>query len=47
MQGIVDLIGRRPRLDLKASYFVEGYKAEIEALRSHQSLIREIINSQM
>ena len=40
MQIVTDIMGQRPRLDLKASYFVDGYTAEIQLLETHRNLMR-------
>ena len=44
MQIITDLMARRPRLNLNASYFVDAYDAEIECLKSQFEFMRQIVD---
>lgn len=44
-QKITDLMGLRPRLHLRGSYFSQGYWAHTAALQKHYSLLRTIIDS--
>ncbi|XP_044023592.1 uncharacterized protein si:ch73-242m19.1 isoform X2 [Siniperca chuatsi] len=46
-QVITDIMHSRPQLDLNQDYFVQAYRAEISCLRSHQQLIRDILNNQI
>ncbi|XP_049452775.1 uncharacterized protein si:ch73-242m19.1 isoform X1 [Epinephelus fuscoguttatus] len=44
---ITDIMHSRPHLDLNQEYFVQTYRAEIGCLRSHQQLIRDILDNQI
>nr|XP_046268697.1 uncharacterized protein si:ch73-242m19.1 isoform X2 [Scatophagus argus] len=44
---ITDVMHSRPHLDLNLDYFVQTYRAETGCLRSHQQLIRDILDSQI
>ncbi|KAL7380391.1 hypothetical protein ABVT39_017041 [Epinephelus coioides] len=44
---ITDIMHSRPHLDLNQDYFVQTYRAEIGCLRSHQQLIRDILDNQI
>ncbi|XP_050923208.1 uncharacterized protein LOC108888382 [Lates calcarifer] len=44
---ITDIMHGRPRLDLDQDYFVQAYRAEIDCLRSHQQLIKNILDNQI
>ncbi|XP_074547863.1 uncharacterized protein LOC141806315 isoform X3 [Halichoeres trimaculatus] len=44
---ITDVMHSRPHLDLNQIYFVEVYRAEIDCLRIHQQLIRNILDNQI
>ncbi|XP_074517834.1 coiled-coil domain-containing protein 162-like [Sebastes fasciatus] len=46
-QVITDIMHSRPQLDLNQDYFVQAYRAEISCLRSHQQLIRDILDTQI
>lgn len=47
MQIITDIMARRPRLDLNASYFTDAYDAEITCLSKQFDLIRTIVDTQI
>ncbi|XP_073339210.1 uncharacterized protein [Pagrus major] len=44
---VTDIMHSRPQLDLNQDYFVQAYRAEIDCLRSHQQLIRDILDNQI
>ncbi|TKS86985.1 Coiled-coil domain-containing protein 162 [Collichthys lucidus] len=44
---ITDIMHSRPQLDLNQDYFVQVYRAEIGCLRSHQQLIKNILDNQI
>lgn len=44
---ITDIMHSRPQLDLNQDYFVQVYRAEIGCLRSHQQLIKNILDNQV
>ncbi|XP_045918386.1 uncharacterized protein si:ch73-242m19.1 isoform X3 [Micropterus dolomieu] len=44
---ITDIMHSRPQLNLNQDYFVQAYRAEIGCLRSHQQLIRHILDNQI
>ena len=46
MQLIVDVMGRRPRLE-PGVYFVETYKAEEQVLITERELVRDVVEGQM
>ena len=43
IQVIVDEMGRRPRLNLSATYFKDSYHTEIECIKAKTSLIRQLM----
>ena len=47
MQIITDIMARRPRLNLQASYFMDAYEAEIECLEKQLELVKVIIEYQI
>lgn len=47
MQVIVDLMARRPRLDLEGSYFNDSYKAEIACLKKQFELVKMLVDVQI
>ncbi|XP_047193536.1 uncharacterized protein si:ch73-242m19.1 isoform X3 [Scophthalmus maximus] len=44
---ITDIMHHRPQLDLNQDYFAQAYRAEIDCLRSHQQLIKDILDNQI
>ena len=46
-QIIVDLMARRPRLNLEDLYFKDSYKAESECMSKHMELLEIIITNQI
>jgi hypothetical protein len=46
-QTMLDIMARRPVLDLTQSYFSESYTAEIVAVQLEASLMRECLAGQM
>ncbi|KAG7510523.1 hypothetical protein JOB18_024247 [Solea senegalensis] len=44
---ITDIMHSRPQLDLNQDYFIQAYRAEIDCLRSHQQLIKNILDNQI
>ena len=44
---MVDLMARRPRINLQGNHFRDSYKAEVEALEMQSKLINEFIKMQM
>lgn len=47
IQIIVDLMARRPRINLEGNHFRDSYRAEIECLEMQAKLMREFIDMQM
>jgi hypothetical protein len=47
MQIITDLMGKRPRLDLESSYFVDSYDAEIMCLHKQFELVKMLVDVQI
>lgn len=47
MQIITDLMGRRPRLSLESSYFIDSYDAEIACLKKQFELIKLLVDLQI
>ena len=46
LQIIVDTMAMRPRLNLDASYFLDSYKCEIDALSERYELVSEVFRFQ-
>ncbi|XP_048829785.1 uncharacterized protein si:ch73-242m19.1 [Brienomyrus brachyistius] len=46
-QVITDIMHRRPQMDLDDGYFVKTYRAELACLRSHQKLIKAVLDCQI
>jgi hypothetical protein len=44
---VVDLMARRPRINLEGNHFRDSYKAELDALEMQTKLVREFISMQM
>lgn len=44
-QIVVDLMARRPRLNLEDLYFKDSYKAEIECISKHMELLEIMITN--
>ena len=47
MQIITDIMARRPRLNLQASYFKDAYQAECECLEKQLEIVKIIIDYQV
>lgn len=47
IQILVDLMGRRPRMNFAANHFRDSYRAEIEGLELQTKIMRDIIKMQM
>ena len=47
IQIIIDLMAKRPRINLAANHFKDSYKAEIEAFDYQVKIMKEFINMQM
>ena len=47
IQIIVDLMAKRPRMNLAANHFKDSYRAEIDALETQVSIMKEFIRMQM
>ncbi len=47
IQIIVDLMARRPRINLEGNHFRDSYRAEFECLEMQAKLMREFIDMQM
>lgn len=47
MQIITDIMARRPRLNLQASYFVDSYAAELALLDKEHELISMLVDTQI
>jgi hypothetical protein len=47
MQLVTDLMARRPRLNLKASYFQDAYSAEVECVRKQFEVARQLVDLQI
>ncbi len=45
MQAVTDVMGRRPRLNLSATYFADSYRAELDCIEAQRRLFREMIGS--
>jgi len=45
MQIITDIMARRPRFNLQASYFVDSYKAELDLLDKEHELISMLLDT--
>jgi len=46
-QTMMDLMSRRPLLDLKANYLSDSYSSQVVAVQLEASLLREIVSAQM
>ena len=44
---MIDLMAKRPRMNLTANYFKDSYRAEIDALNTQVSIMKEFIRMQM
>ena len=44
---IVDLMAKRPRINLAANHFADSYTVEIKVLETQTKLIKEFIKMQM
>lgn len=47
IQLIIDLMAKRPRINLEANTFIDSYKVEVASLQSQTKLMREFIKLQM
>lgn len=47
IQIVIDLMAKRPRMNLAANHFKDSYRAEIDALEYQISIIKEFIRMQM
>ena len=47
MQVITDIMARRPRLNLQASYFKDAYAAESDCLEKQLELVKLLIDYQV
>ena len=47
MQIITDIMARRPRLNLKASYFIDAYDGEIKLLKKQFELVKMLVELQV
>lgn len=47
MQIVTDLMARRPRLNLQASYFQDSYAAEIALLDKEHELVKMLLDTQI
>ena len=47
MQLIVDIMSKRPNLDLSYNYFTTGYMIEIEVIKKKAALIHTLIDYQV
>lgn len=47
MQIVTDIMARRPRLNLQASYFVDSYAAELALLDKEHELISMLVDTQI
>ena len=47
MQIITDIMARRPRLNLNASYFKDAYAAEISCLEKQLELVKVLVDYQV
>ena len=47
MQVIIDVMSRRPRLNLQANYFTDSYTAENECLDNQLELVKLLIKTQI
>lgn len=47
MQIITDIMARRPRLNLKASYFIDAYDGEIKLLKKQFELVKMLVDLQV
>ena len=46
MQIIVDIIAKRPRLNIDSTHFIDSYKSEIKCIDTMRELISEIVRDQ-
>lgn len=44
---VVELMAKRPRMNLTANHFKDSYRAEIDALETQASIMKEFIRMQM
>nr|XP_019953455.1 PREDICTED: transmembrane protein FLJ37396 [Paralichthys olivaceus] len=44
---VTDIMHSRPQLDLNQDHFVQAYRAETDCLRSHQQLIKKVLDYQI
>ncbi|XP_047197601.1 coiled-coil domain-containing protein 162 isoform X2 [Hippoglossus stenolepis] len=44
---VTDIMHSRPQLDLNQDHFVQVYRAETDCLRSHQQLIKNVLDNQI
>ena len=44
---IVELMAKRPRMNLAANHFKDSYRAEIDAIDTQASIMKEFIRMQM
>jgi hypothetical protein len=47
MQIITDIMARRPRFNLKASYFIDAYDGEIKLLKKQFELVKMLVDLQV
>lgn len=47
IQVIIDIMAKRPRINLSANHFEDSYLSEIKLLETHTRLVREFIKMQM
>ena len=47
MQVIIDIMSRRPRLNLQANYFKDSYEAELVCLDNQLELVKLLIKNQI
>ena len=47
IQIVVELMARRPRMNLAANHFKDSYRAEIDALETQAQIMKEFIRMQM
>ena len=47
MQTVVDLMARRPRMNLLANYFVDAYTAEVMYLKKQTEFVKTLVKNQI
>lgn len=47
IQIVVDLLAKRPRMNLAANHFKDSYRAEIDALEAQIGIMKDFIRMQM